>query len=450
MSKMFYNAYGQLVNNQITEEFSNIYETGNIEQFSNETKELSQEEITQQEEKSVQEIPKLKDQDFLAMNGNLVLDGVVKATDFLKSDGSKVKEVAILKNNYILPKDIKYTAGGKLETVELKSNSVNAESLKTRKVEIAGPLHLYDKTTKTDDGDPYRIEKVRTAPNKNQLRVILHDDPDESMAIWGNSCANGKCADDSRAKEAHKFDVQGNADHKGTIKCKKLCIGNVCLEEKNGELVLNNNLRVNKQLHVHGGSWYHGVTSFKNQKKDAWSHLNWSDGNVYLRGDVKLDGYGGTGKNLNVAGRGYYGDLVNAKGLVFDRERPHINTDGALYRHGGQIYFNNDDNIYISQNGKIHGNIGNNTIKSLVKTPNQYIFHRNSARHGDDIKGGFENMAVGFQHARAMCDSMKLCGGILQNQKTGRFWLKTTKARDEVNKNKWSEKSSNWHFWVKN
>lgn len=181
MSKIFYNAYGELVNNQLTEEFSNIYDTDSIEQFSNES---VQEEDAQQEEQSVQEMPKLKDQDFLAMNGNLVLDGVVKASDFLKSDGSKVKEVAILKNNYILPKDIKYTAGGKLETVELKSNLIDAESLKTRKAEIAGPLHLYDKTTKGDDSDPYRIEKVRTAPNKNQLRVILHDDPDESMAIW--------------------------------------------------------------------------------------------------------------------------------------------------------------------------------------------------------------------------------------------------------------------------
>ena len=216
---MFYNVFGELVNNQPTENFSNIYETDSIEQFSNEAKEPVQveEETVQVEEKSVKQLPKLKDQDFLAMDGNLVLDGVVKATNFIKTDGSEVKEVPILKNNYILPNDIKYTAGGKLEIKELKSNSVDSETMKTKKAEIAGPLHLYDKTTKGDDSDAYKIEKVRTAPNKNQLRVVLHDDPDESMAIWGNSCANGKCGDDNKAKEAHKFDVRGNVEHKGHL-----------------------------------------------------------------------------------------------------------------------------------------------------------------------------------------------------------------------------------------
>ena len=69
----------------------------------------------EEELEATAEMPEMKDQDFLAMDGNLVLKGVVKASDFIKEDGSKLSAVPVLKNNYILPKDIKYTAGGKLK-----------------------------------------------------------------------------------------------------------------------------------------------------------------------------------------------------------------------------------------------------------------------------------------------------------------------------------------------
>ena len=74
---MFYNVYGELLNNQETEQFSNIHDTNSIEQFSNENKEPIQQEEMSVQEMPVQEMPPLKDQDFLAMSGNLVLDGIV-------------------------------------------------------------------------------------------------------------------------------------------------------------------------------------------------------------------------------------------------------------------------------------------------------------------------------------------------------------------------------------
>jgi hypothetical protein len=55
------------------------------------------------------------------------------------------------------------------------------------------------------------------------------------------------------------------------------------------------NVDITGQLRVHG------VSHFKNQTKDVWSHINWSDGNVYLRGNVNIDGAGGTGSNVNGA-----------------------------------------------------------------------------------------------------------------------------------------------------
>lgn len=74
-------------------------------------------------------LPKNKDQDFLALDGNLVLDGVVKATGFLKKDGTPLTEVQVLKENYVMPKDIKYTAGGNLEFKSAKTESVTTNNL---------------------------------------------------------------------------------------------------------------------------------------------------------------------------------------------------------------------------------------------------------------------------------------------------------------------------------
>merc|ERR1712086_310416 len=158
--EIFYNAFGELIDNNVDENFSNIYDTDSIEQFSNEsslkqpkileatgTKEASvdknygkDDDEEEEEEQEPKKMPKMKDQDFLAMDGNLILKGVVKASDFIKEDGTKIKEVPILKNNYILPNDIKYTAGGILETSkfktgDLKSKSIDSDTIKTRKAE---------------------------------------------------------------------------------------------------------------------------------------------------------------------------------------------------------------------------------------------------------------------------------------------------------------------------
>ena len=83
-----------------------------------------------------------------------------------------------------------------------------------------------------------------------------------------------------------------------------------------GDAFLNKNsqikgsAKIDKSLDVHGKTTFHnegefkktsrfyGVTYFKNQKKNVWSHMNWSDGNVYLRGNIIIDGASGTGKNL--------------------------------------------------------------------------------------------------------------------------------------------------------
>ena len=74
---------------------------------------------------------------------------------------------------------------------------------------------------------------------------------------------------------------------------------------KNGKLRIPGGLEVDGELNIKGESKFHKASWFQNQKKhNVWSHMNWRDGKVYLRGDVVLDGYGGTGKSLNLLPRG--------------------------------------------------------------------------------------------------------------------------------------------------
>lgn len=52
-------------------------------------------------------------------------------------------------------------------------------------------------------------------------------------------------------------------------------------------------------------------------------------------------------RNLKVNGHVYTEEHVDCKGVKFVRERNHINEDGALYRHKGQIYLTHDDNLIL-------------------------------------------------------------------------------------------------------
>ena len=58
----------------------------------------------------------------------------------------------------------------------------------------------------------------------------------------------------------------------------------------------------NKDMYINGKSTFNGPTNFKNQKTGQMTHLNQPDGNIYLRGNVIMDGHGNSGKDLHVHG----------------------------------------------------------------------------------------------------------------------------------------------------
>ena len=70
----------------------------------------------------------------------------------------------------------------------------------------------------------------------------------------------------------------------------------------NGITNLNNDIRMNGYTNFRNEAKFHKPTHFKNQKTGAMSHLNQPDGNIFLRGNVIIDGNTNSGKDLHVHG----------------------------------------------------------------------------------------------------------------------------------------------------
>lgn len=104
---------------------------------------------------------------------------------------------------------------------EIRGNTNNIGDLNVgRNANVQGRLHFTDssmskKGNNANSSDSYYLEKKVSSPNVSHLRLTLNDDNDESMQIWGGSCAEGDCAESGAMK--HKFDAVGNATHTGSV-----------------------------------------------------------------------------------------------------------------------------------------------------------------------------------------------------------------------------------------
>lgn len=73
---------------------------------------------------------------------------------------------------------------------------------------------------KGTDSDPYYIEKKGDNSDIHHLRITINDNSNESLQIWGNSCATPDgCGSEGTLQ--HKFDASGNVEHKGTVTASK-------------------------------------------------------------------------------------------------------------------------------------------------------------------------------------------------------------------------------------
>lgn len=106
-------------------------------------------------------------------------------------------------------------------------------------------------------------------------------------------------------------------------------------------------------LEVNSVSTFNGSTNFKNQKHNTMTHLNHPNGNIYLNGNVIMDGHNGSGKNLHVHGNANFGVIDGQAKVVIDTpgNSGRISTYGANKKpnvfiqrahDGGSILVHND------------------------------------------------------------------------------------------------------------
>lgn len=114
---------------------------------------------------------------------------------------------------------------------EIRGNTQNIGDLSVnRNLNVQGRIHFKDPETTiayngVNNSDSYYLEKKIVGPNDSHLRLTLNDDPQESLQIWGYSCAApGGCAGEGAMK--HKFDALGNATHTGTLKTNNGVVAN--------------------------------------------------------------------------------------------------------------------------------------------------------------------------------------------------------------------------------
>lgn len=104
---------------------------------------------------------------------------------------------------------------------EIRGNATTVGDLNVgRNANVQGRLHFSDagmtKTGSSVNGDDsYYLEKKVDGANASHLRLTLNDDADESLQIWGGSCAAGDCTADGTMK--HTLDSKGNAVHTGAV-----------------------------------------------------------------------------------------------------------------------------------------------------------------------------------------------------------------------------------------
>jgi hypothetical protein len=361
--------------------------------------------------------------EFLALVGNLATSGTIKAKDFIKEDGSSVKEVHKLalpknfkvednktevlgdftttgdfivksgdKNVFKVNKDGDVAINGRLyssgtdlhlfnkeragnndhpgralvhggnDTLMVNFNGdykggtiINSNLVTTGMSQhrggasVEGRLHFrHQGANGSDDSDPYYLEKVRTAPNNNHLRLTINDDANESFQIWGNSCgAPGGCAGPGR--QLYNFSANGQVDVNSRVNVPNVDrIGGDWLRVNGagnsvGQTALYGNLSINDVRNNKGGlavgSWSspgRGNTSVtggvrigdggappgnrglhvRNQD-GRWTHFNWhGDNRNYIRGNTQIDGNVNTNGNMMATDRIAVSQARNEGGRV--------------------------------------------------------------------------------------------------------------------------------------
>lgn len=108
--------------------------------------------------------------------------------------------------------------------------------------------------------------------------------------------------------------------------------GTSFIHDTRGMTDLWSKLVVNDESYFRKDSRFYKPTWFQNQlKPNVWSHMNWTDGNMLVRGNVIMDGSGGTSKDLYVHGKSHLSIKDGQAKVLIDAPNKHgsITTYGA-------------------------------------------------------------------------------------------------------------------------
>ena len=115
---------------------------------------------------------------------------------------------------------------------------------------VEGKLHFRHKGANgSDDTDPYHIEKIRTGPDRNSLRLTIEDNADESFQIWGQKTQRFRFGADGSLNfgevrlrnNNNRLNLSRGVDIDGTLR-----IGRVHIADS------DNRLNIHKNVVIHG------------------------------------------------------------------------------------------------------------------------------------------------------------------------------------------------------
>ena len=217
---------------------------------------------------------------------------------------------------------------------ELKKGKLNIND-----ANINGKLFFKDSSMSSQPNganstDPYFIERINSGGDQSSLRLTMNDNADESLQIWGNSCATGNCYGPGTMQ--HRFQADGNVWHNGTVNTK----GDFVFSGDNG-WILHTPDDGRKTMYVapnsqNGWDWGKGffynnngyldvtggglnIRGGASEHNPGWqTHFPWSgDNKNYIRGDTEIRGNTQTIGDLTV-GRNF---SVN-NGIKITKDNP--------------------------------------------------------------------------------------------------------------------------------
>lgn len=179
---------------------------------------------------------------------------------------------------------------------EIRGNTNNIGDLNVgRNANVQGRLHFsdpqYNKAGSTvNSSDSYFLQKVVTSPDVSSLRLTVNDNANESMEIWGNSCAAGQCSGPGTMR--HKFDAAGNAIHTGALTANGSVRANNGITMPAGKTIASDG-----RLNINGADMLHVL----NKNGMIVSKEGGANGNLAVQGSLNVAGNARVGRHIDAS-----------------------------------------------------------------------------------------------------------------------------------------------------